>query len=43
MSEHIVIIDIAGSTVKWKNVESLAAGFDFRIQMLIRAARGPRF
>lgn len=30
-------------TVEWKNVEWLAGGFDFRIQMLIQAARGPRF
>ncbi len=29
--------------MEWKNVESLAGGFDFRIQMLIRAAREPRF
>lgn len=30
-------------TVEWKNVELLAGGFDFRVQMLIGAARGPRF
>lgn len=39
LTEYTVIRDRAGSTVEWKNVESLARGFDFRIQMLISTAR----